>query len=212
VEFEGEFETHVTVRAAGSADLEGLRDWAARRGLSFHHIVLDRGQTPSQPMVGRRGRGRLAGELATAEALARQLAAYGFAVCRVKIEAAPENRDVPGSDAEASRSGPDRHFEHHVKLALDPATDVATLTALAQSHAAHLSRNALCRRDDGRQERFVTQRCYAVGWPAARQRLERLLGDLVAGGYAVLSVEEEFVVYDSQPGVDAGWLNTEGLP
>jgi hypothetical protein len=35
---------------------------------------------------------------------------------------------------------------------------------------------------------------------------------LASGGYTVLSVEEEFVVYDSDPGVDAGWLDRGGAP
>jgi hypothetical protein len=204
-EFEGEFETHVTVRAADSAGVESLRVWAERHGLTFHHIVLARGRTPSQPMVGRRGRGGLSGERTAAAELGRLLHAAGFEVSRVKIEAAPTNRDVPDSDGAAAEH-PGRHFEHHVKLALDPATDLAALAALAVSHAAHLSRNARRVRADGRAERFVTQRCHAVGRPAARGRLAALLDALAVGGYPVVSVEEEFVVYDSAPGLDAGWL------
>jgi hypothetical protein len=163
-------------------------------------------------MVGRRGRGGLTGELAAAADLGRRLAADGFAISRIKIEAAPGNRDVPRSDAEAAGHHPGRYFEHHVKLALDPGADVAGLAELSRGYAARLSRNALRVRDDGRRERFVTQRCYAVGRPTARARLDALLAALAAGGYAVLDVEEEFVVYDSDPGVDAGWLDTGGVP
>lgn len=212
VEFEGEFETHVTVRAEDPGAVQALREWAGGRRLTFHHIVLDRGRTPSQPMVGRRGRGGLSEELAEAADLGRRLAADGFAVSRVKIEVAPGNRDVPDSDAEAVEYHPSRYFEHHVKLALDPGADVAGLAELSQGHAAHLSRNALRVRDDGRRERFVTQRCHAVGRPAARARLNALLAALTAGGFTVLDVEEEFVVYDSDPGVDAGWLDAGGVP
>jgi hypothetical protein len=212
VEFEGEFETHITVRAESPSDVEALRAWAARHGLTFHHIVLDRGLTPSQPMVGWRGRGGLSGELAAAADLGRRLATDGFTVSRVKIEAAPSNRDVPDSDAEAAGRHAGRYFEHHVKLALDPGTDIPALVGLARRHAAHLSRNALRARGDGRQERFVTQRCHAVGRPAARERLDALLTALTADGYTVLDVEEEFVVHDSAPGVDAGWLDGGGTP
>jgi hypothetical protein len=212
VEFEGEFETHITVRAEGPSVVDALRAWADRHGLKFHHIVLDRGLTPSQPMVSRRGRGGLSGERAEAADLGRRLAADGFAISRVKIEAAPGNRDTPASDAEAADHHSGRYFEHHVKLALDPDTDLTTLAALAQTHAAHLSRNARRVRADGRSERFVTQRCYAVGRPSAHRRLEALLAALEAGGYPVLSVEEEFVVHDSAPGVDAGWLDPGGVP
>lgn len=205
-EFEGEFETHVTVRAGDAVAVDSLRAWADHHRLAFHHIVLDRGQTPSQPMIGRRGRGGLSGELAAAVVLGRLLDAAGFDVSRVKIEAAPANCDVPDSDG-AAADHPGRYFEHHVKLALDPATDLAALRVLAVGHSAHLSRNARRVREDGRQERFVTQRCHAVGRVAARGRLDDLLSALASGGYAVVSVEEEFVVYDSAPGIDAGWLD-----
>jgi len=206
VEFEGEFETHVTVRAA---DAEAVRAWAARHHLKFLHIVLARGQTVSQPMLTRRSAGTLADQMTAAADLSRRLAAEGFAVTRVKIEAAPGNRDVPQSDAEAADRHRGRYFEHHVKLALDPAAGLSPLAALARRHAAHLSRNALRRRDDGMQERFVTQRCAAVGRVGAERRLKDLLAELAAGGYVAVDVEEEFVVYDSNLGVDAGWIDDD---
>jgi hypothetical protein len=207
MEFEGEFETHLTVRADDAQGVEAARAWADRHRLKFLHIILARGHTPSQPMVTRRGTGTLSGQLAAAAALCPELAAAGFVVTRIKIEAAPGNRDVPASDAEAADRHPGRYFEHHVKLALDPDADVAALVATARRHAAHLSRNALRVRGDGRHERFVTQRCPSVGRPAARRRLDDLLASLEAGGYPVLDVEEEYVVHDSNLAVDAGWLD-----
>jgi hypothetical protein len=208
VEFEGEFETHITVRTADPAALGTLQTWAEHHHLAFHHIVLDRGQTPSQPMVSRRRSGGLSTELTAAEELARLLGAAGFDVVRIKIEAAPWNRGVP--DAGPDPEHADRYFEHHVKLVLDPATDLARLTALAEAHSAHLSRNARRVRADGRPERFVTQRCRAVGRSTARARLDALVSALAGNEYVVVSVEEEFVVYDSAPGVDAGWLGEGG--
>lgn len=208
-DFAGEFETHVTVRADGPARLDALRTWADARGLTFHHIVLDRGLTPSQPMVTRRGRGDLAGELGHAADLASWLAADGYAVTRVKVEAAPDAVGVPAADADAARHL-GRYFEHHVKLLLGPDADPGPLTAVSDGHAARLSRNARRVRADGRAERFVTQRCHAAGRATARTRLDALLAALAAGGYAVLSVEEEYVVHDTAPGVDAGWLEPGG--
>jgi hypothetical protein len=208
LDFTGEFETHITVAAADAGELDRLKDWSARRGYSFHHIILDRGLIPSQPMVSYRGHGDLGSERATAEAVARQLTAVGFTVFRIKIEAAPDNRNVPQSDDEAAALGPGRYFEHHAKIALEPGANTTPLVAVARRHAAHLSRNALRVRSDGRLERFVTQRCYDTGRPGARQCLQALLDELAANRYVVLNTEEEFVVYDTQPGVDAGWLDS----
>jgi hypothetical protein len=208
-EFAGEFETHVTVQADDPARLDALRAWAEAGGLTFHHIILDRGLTPSQPMVTRRGRGDLAGELAHAAALAARLSADGFPVCRVKVEAAPDAAGVPAADADAARH-PARYFEHHVKLLLAPDAAPGPLAAVAAGHAARVSRNARRVRADGRAERFVTQRCYDAGRATARGRLDALVAALAAGGYAVLSVEQEYVVHDTAPGVDAGWLDFGG--
>ncbi len=206
MEFDGQFETHVTARADGPAGVEALRAWAARRGLKFHHIVLDRGRTPSQPMVTRQGSGTLSGQLAAAEGLTRDLAEAGFAVRRVKVEAAPGNRDVPATDAEASRHA-GRYFEHHVKLALPADADFAELTRLAELHDARLSRNARRHRGDGTAERFVTQRCHGVGLATARRAFDALRNSLAAAGYVAAKVEQEYVVWDSHLADDAGWLD-----
>ncbi|MFD8823943.1 hypothetical protein ACFV1C_16475 [Streptomyces sp. NPDC059605] len=210
-EFEGEFETHLTVRFDPGADdaeeCARLARWARRHGLKLTRIVLDRGAVPDQPMLTERGRGSLSGQRAAAGLRAQALRAAGFPVVRVKIEAAPWNEDVPRTAGEAAALSPDCHFEHHVKLLLSGGADLLAARAAAERHGAHLSRNA--RRTDGRgrHERFVTQRCRAVGRSGARARLDALLRALDDAGLEVLETEEEFVVHDDHPAVDAGWID-----
>ena len=212
-EFEGEFETHLTVRPVsgpgGTAEeTERLRLWAVDRGLKPTLIVLDRGAVPEQPMLTERGRGTLSGQRAAAGRRRAELEAAGFPVVRVKIEAAPWNGDVPATpDAarELEEVLPGCHFEHHVKLVLSGEDQVAAARAVAGPLGAHLSRNAR-RAFRGRHERFVTQRCRAVGRPEARARLDALLAALSAAALDAVEVEEEFVVYDDCPAVDAGWI------
>lgn len=209
VDFTGEFETHLTVRAD---DPDALQAWAVRHKLKFTHIVLDRGRTPSQPMLTCWGKGRLADLRTAAEILSRRLATDGFVVTRLKVESAVTNSGVPRADEGAANLHAGRYFEHHVKLSLDDAADLDELVALARRHRAHLSRNARRTSDGGRHERFVTQRCRAVGGATARRHLDDLLTALQGGGYVVVDVEEEFVVYDSNLAVDAGWLDAESGP
>lgn len=78
---------------------------------------------------------------------------------RIKVEAAPWNDGVPERDADAVEG---RYFEHHVKLLLPDAAagTLVSLTRLLEPHQARLSRNARRQRDDGRHERFATQRCH----------------------------------------------------
>lgn len=204
--FTGDFETHITVSLDGDDGMERLREWAGGHGFKCLHIVLDRGVSASQPMLTRHGRGNLPGELTAASAASHDLSVAGFPVTRIKIEAAPWNEDVPQSSAEGAEQPPDRYFEHHIKLLLNPGGDCAALAQTASQHGAHLSRNALKLREDSRQERFVTQRCYGVGRVEARQQFEALLNAIAPLGYPILKVEEEFVVYDSNLALDAGWI------
>jgi len=204
--FAGDFETHLTIGLDSLATLAALQDWAKAHDLKCLHILLQRGASPSQPMLTRHGSGDLAGELRIANDLSRQLDASGFRVTRIKIEAACSNREVPATDADAVVH-PELYFEHHAKLLLNPQTDLASLARLAQAHSAHLSRNALTTRNDGREERFVTQRCRQVGREVARRRLDALLEALQRHSYPIIDVEEEFVVFDSNGSIDAGWID-----
>ncbi|SCF91019.1 hypothetical protein [Streptomyces sp. Ncost-T10-10d] len=207
--FTGDFETHLTVRLCGREEASLLR-FAECNGLKYSRIVLDRGRTPDQPMLTVSGRGTLALQKAVAGRHVEQLRGEGVEVTRVKIEAAPWNKDVPQTTWEAAQLPPQCYFEHHVKLALTDVDQVAEVRALCEPHAAHVSRNARRRLSGGHHERFVTQRCRLVGRPAARARLDALLASLANAGFAVAEVEEEFVVHDDNLVMDAGWIVVDG--
>ncbi|MFJ8108007.1 hypothetical protein [Streptomyces sp. NPDC096132] len=208
--FPGDFETHLTIgtEAGGGSDA-ALRRWAGRHGMKYTRIVLDRGTSPDQPMLTRRGSGTLAAQRLAARTWVDRLRRDGFEVTRVKVEASPWNGDVPRSRAQADALPPETYyFEHHVKLVLtDHLEHLAAVRELAVRHAAHLSRNARRTLDADRHERFVTQRCRGVGRSEARRRLDALTAALTEAGHRVVEVEEEFVVYDDNPAVDAGWID-----
>ncbi|WP_308169988.1 hypothetical protein [Acrocarpospora catenulata] len=195
LEFAGIFDIHLTV--AGDGDLDALAACAAPGHVKFTHIVLAAGATPSQPMLTLTGRGTLSEQRVLVDGWTARLAAEGHRVIRAKIEAAPWNADIPQD------SGIDGcYFEHHVKVLVKD--DLADLTETAGRHGAHVSANARRSRTDGSHEWFVTQRCHRVGLTEARRRLDALLADL--RGFTVLEAEQEFVVYDDNPGADRGWI------
>lgn len=197
----GDFEIHLTVD--GSVD--HLQEWCAERNVKFSHILLDRGMIPSQPMVTARGTGSGAEQRNQAARWSGELESAGFRVTRVKIEVTPWSAGVPQADDEAVEG---HYFEHHVKLLLDSDADVVAVGRLAGQHTAHVSRNARRVRDDRRSERFVTQRCWDVGAQTAELRLSSLLAEL-RPSYEILEVEQEYVVLDDRPALDAGWI-TDG--
>ncbi|USC48250.1 hypothetical protein K7395_16630 [Streptomyces filamentosus] len=214
------YESHMTVLCEGD-ELRRLERWAALRpDVKFTHIALARGRTASQPMLTLRGsRPSYEDELAAVRETGAALAGDGFAVARVKVECAPWAAEVPRDDADVvGEKHPHgrRHFEHHVKLLLEGLEkaeegeendgDRADLVAVAVRHGAHVSWNARRVRADGREERFVTQRCHRTGDRRAALALDALLAELAAYGYEVVDVEREYVLLDSGPELDEGWL------
>ncbi|WP_165854608.1 hypothetical protein [Streptomyces sp. V2] len=187
------YETHLTVDCS---DLDHLRAWASAADLKLTVIELARGRMPMQPMLTLRG-DTYDAQRARAREVSGSLRAAGFAPVRVKTESAPWAPEVPDGPC-----GEGRYFEHHVKLRLAEGgalTELTELAALVVPFGAHLSRNV--RR---RHERFVTQRCRGTDAGGARRALGELLDALA--GFEVLSVEREFVLYDSDESVDEGWL------
>ncbi|MEJ2857890.1 MULTISPECIES: nucleotidyl transferase AbiEii/AbiGii toxin family protein [unclassified Saccharothrix] len=202
--FSGDFEVHLT---GSEQEADALAAFAAPRGAKFTHIVLNRGETPSQPMLTVTGSGTLEDLHRLADGWRADLAAAGLRVLRVKIEAAPWNEGVPASDLDASD---ELYFEHHVKVQLPfgKRDMVDRLRWAIAGTGANVSRNAR-RRRGLHEERFVTQRCRGVGLATARTRLDALLAALRGGGYKVLEVEEEYVVHDDALHVDRGWLDPD---
>jgi hypothetical protein len=195
------YEVHLTVTADASDEL--LQSWAASRGVKYTRIMLDRGVHASQPMLSWLSDGTAAEAEADARRTAFGLRSSGFPVTRLKVEAA----------ADATVDHPGLYFEHHVKLLLPAGADLDGVRAVAGCHGAHLSRNARRVRDDGVQERFVTQRCYPADRGsaqaeriAAAEALAGLLGALADAGWEVAEVEQEWVLIDDNPALDAGWF------
>jgi hypothetical protein len=201
--FHGHFETHLTLAAA---DHESAAAWADAHGVKFARIVLDLGDTPDQPMLTVKGHGTLAGQRLAARVWCDRLRAAGFTVVRVKVEASPFNDDVPVTTPEAADLPTEYHFEHHVKLVLSGDRDVTRAREISERHGGHLSRNARRALENGRHERFVTQRCYGIGRTEARRRLDAMLADLTGAGFPPAEVEQEFVVMDDNPALDRGWI------
>jgi hypothetical protein len=201
----GDFETHLTVRRPPGMAVSDLIALGDRLRLKFTDIVLDRGETPNQPMFSGQGRGSISSQLAAAKGWTQALTEQGMEVVRVKVEAAPWSGGIPRSEAEAADEPPGRYFEHHVKLLLS-SKETFDIAALVGAHQAHVSRNARRIRDDGLTERFVTQRCHGVGQETARERLGALRETLATACLQVCEVEEEYVVFDSNFEIDLGWI------
>jgi hypothetical protein len=202
-EMSGDFEIHLT---AWDHDRDRLAAFAEEHGLGYVYIELDRGVSVFQPMLTLTRSGPLGEIRALAEGWARRMRDVSLHPVRVKIEAAPWNTGVPLTDADANQG---RYFEHHVKLRLptDALALLLQITDLVEPHGARLSRNARRRDADGAHQRFVNQRCHGAGVLTAKRRLDDLVAVLRAAGHEIVSVEQEYVVDDTNLELDRGWLD-----
>lgn len=202
----GAFEAHLTVSARSEEDLRRFRAFCDAASVKCIFIELGRGAEPFQPMTASYHHGTLRQALEEVQAMARALAAEGFDVTRLKLEALGKNRDIPEDDATA-RAWPANYFEFHVKALLPPGDmEMEALRARCEKHGAHLSRNARKVREDGASERFVTLRVYGLGRANADARFTALLEDLAGMGLTLTQRLREWTVYDSNHGLDRGWL------
>ena len=202
--FPGVYECHIT--AALEPDGFGAFEaCCAALGAGALIIRLAAGETPLQPMLCK----PLAGDATEVTAEVGRLmagVAARYPVTRLKLEAAIGNGGVPRSDDDAAALPADCYFEHHVKIALAPDTDLADLRRRLRPFAGHLSRNAVAARRNA-QQRFVTQRFADLGLPAAAAQLEPLLAFLRDAGLPPRKVIREYNIYDSNAHADAGWAD-----
>ena len=198
------YETHITL-ATHQESLAAVRAWAGAQGIKWTHIVLDRGQTPSQPMLTFWGTGDVSTLQGKAKEIADAVQELGADAVRIKIEASIENPAVPGNTVvqNPDESG---YFEYHFKLLLPAQADLGRVTDVVAPWGARLSRNARRQRDDGCSEHFVTQRATGVDRTIADARCEQLRIALQLAGYDILEIEAEYVVFDSNLSLDLGWL------
>ncbi|MEZ6070020.1 MAG: hypothetical protein R3C10_07010 [Pirellulales bacterium] len=190
------FEIHLTLDASQADDIELARRWTAESGLKWTEIELSRGDHPQQPMITFWGQETLESQHDRAAEIQRGLASLGIRIVRVKIEV---------GSTEALSAAPGQYFETHVKLRLTSAENRRAVHRVAETESAHISRNARRVLDDGTEERFLTQRSYTCSGFEAAVKQQELLEAVSAAGLNVMEVESEFVIFDSNIGLDRGW-------
>ncbi len=205
MEYTGNFEVHITV--AADSDLTSFELWCCQQGFKFVHIILAQGHEANQPMVTwRHSHSQLSQMIEAAQLRCQQLSERGIEVTRLKIEADPQNEQVPLTDDQALAHSPHNYFEHHIKIRRNSTSSLDTLSTWCQQNRAHLSRNARRRIEEDYEERFVTLRDYRVGWSTTAANLQQLVDGLIDLGQHIVEVESEYSVYDSNLQLDAGWL------
>jgi inosine/xanthosine triphosphate pyrophosphatase family protein len=200
------FEVHLTVDP--STDPAALRAVCRELGLKCVVIELPRGESPHQPMTASFHRGAAADVVREAVALAKELASRGFDVIRTKIEQHGRLEGTPESDEVAARGPATSYFEYHIKIATPDGADLGPLAGALARVGGYLSWNSeKGPGKDGLVERFVTLRLPGLGRASAEARFEALARAVDASGVQVRNRVREYTVFDTNLGVDAGWMD-----
>lgn len=198
------FEAHLTVSPSASAGWrEGFEGSCRRLGLKPLLIEAPGAVLPIQPMSSSFHHGTYADVKSEVLSLRDTLAAQGYSVLRVKIEA------VGRTSACMPAGLPDEgcYFELHPKVHLPPGSDLGRLRQLCDTANAHLSRNPRRVHSDGSQDRFVTLRLCDSDRAEALERERALRHALTSSGYAPTPGTLEYALLDTHVALDAGWAS-----
>lgn len=203
----GPVEFHVTVSLDNTpTQMARFREACRELDGKCVWIELDEGETTNQPMYGNR---LFSDPTEQSEKICEvvERLVEKFSVTRVKVEAGPNNNNIPQSEAEAKREPADCYFEHHVALLFEAGTSVAALGKQFAPFSGHLSKNAFKTLSETEEQiRFVTQRFRDIGQTVADERLNELLKFVEHQGYEVIDCEREYNIFDSNLHLDEGWM------
>ncbi|ABC31050.1 conserved hypothetical protein [Hahella chejuensis KCTC 2396] len=201
--FPGKYEIHITIFVPDQGALQRFIGFCAAQEAKAIVIQLSSGRHCTQPMLCKRIGGEPDTVWAHVQALCEGMISEGFAVERLKIEAAIDNANIPQSDEVAAQLPDYCYFEHHLKLRLPADYDLDALRKAVREYRGRLSTNAFWRNYE-HMEQFVTQRIRG-GAPKAGEVLNALRAFLAANEVTIVKEIREFNIYDSNIGLDADW-------
>ena len=204
-EYQGIFEAHISMSPINEEKAEIFKNFCQKEGIKAIQIVLARGTTPIQPMSSSIHRGTFSVVKVEVENLVKKIAQMGFEVKRMKIEASPENQDIPQNQEELAKHSDQNYFEHHWKILLQGKPS-ENLRQLCANFKAHFSQNAFKKRGDNYAEHFVTIRLYQKSLTETQNICEDFTNHLEKQNIEILKSITEYCVYDDYVKLDAEWL------
>lgn len=199
------FESHITIKLNNTTALSNFQKLCQHLQVKCLLIELPMGVNTFQPMTSLYHRGSFESVFNEVTSMAQRIMNNGFQVIRVKIEALISNLNIPISDEEAKKF-PNNYFEFHVLVELPTQNEVERLKIICEKHQAHLSQNAFKKSLNGVKQYFVTMRFYETGKSIAKSRFSMLLNELKKEQFSLSNQLQEYIVYDSNISLDAGWV------
>ncbi|MCC6369983.1 MAG: hypothetical protein IT236_03140 [Bacteroidia bacterium] len=190
------FEFHLTISDLTNSNVEAFKKFCALHHAKPLLIELSRGEFTQQPMLCKTiSSNDFEDVLKKVDELSEQMRNSNLMVKRVKIE-------IPAEDAAlfAGNNGAFKnYFEWHGKINYENEKD---LLRICEEHQAHLSVNAL-KNQTGL--RYITLREFGSE-TVFNTRINLLRADLKNGDWKMVKEVSEYCIYDSNNGLDKGWL------
>lgn len=204
-EYKGVFEAHISITPIDEEKAVIFKSFCEQEGIKAIQIVLARGKTPIQPMSSSIHQGVFSEVKKEVENLVKKMVHLGFEVRRMKIEASPQNQDIPRTHQELAQHNAQNYFEHHWKVLLKEKPS-ENLLNLCEAFKAHFAQNAFKKRSDKQVEHFITIRLYGKGLIETQKIASDFTDKLEEQKIEVLKSITEYCVYDDYVELDAEWL------
>ncbi|MBX4190161.1 hypothetical protein KW791_02615 [Candidatus Parcubacteria bacterium] len=192
------FEAHVTVQETDrQSEWEGF---CKERDISPLLIKLSRGDHPLQLMLAYQFDQPLDRQnYYQVQKLEKEILAKKFTILRTKLECPLKDvvNLIPGM-----QTSPSRYMECHYKLDIK-ASQRDLISVLAQHFNLALSQNLL--RTGNKERWFMTSRLYNASIQDAKRQFDKTAG-LLRRNIQLVGSDQEFVIYDTNPSLDKGWI------
>ncbi len=199
------FESHITIKLNNKMALNNFQKLCQELQVKCLLIELPIEVNNFQPMTSLYHRGNFEKVFNEVTSIAQRIMNNGFQVIRVKIEALITNISVPITNEEAQKF-PNNYFEFHVLVELSSQEEMERLKRICEKHQAHLSQNAFKKSLNGLNQHFVTMRLYQTGRKMAKTQFLLLLNELRKENFRLSNQLQEYIVYDNNISLDAGWI------
>lgn len=199
------FESHITIELNNKMALTKFQTLCQQLQVKCLLIELPIKVNNFQPMTSLYHKGSFEKVFNEVTSMAQRIMNNGFQVVRVKIEALITNFGIPITEEEAKKF-PTNYFEFHVLVELSSQEEMEKLKIICEKHQAHLSQNAFKKSLKGLNQHFVTMRLYETGKNTAKAQFAVLLNELRKEDFRLSNQLQEYIVYDNNILLDAGWI------
>ncbi|MEP3890327.1 MAG: hypothetical protein ABJN69_07650 [Hellea sp.] len=206
--YSGPAELHLTVELGnGAVEKSRFKEACRAQNGKSIWIELDKGHCINQPMFGVRMSSSAQEQADEIQMLVSEFS-KGFLIRRIKVEAGPNNKNIPQSSLAALNEPADCYFEHHVALGLKADVDLEHLKSELALYHGYLSRNAFKTAPQSREQiRFVTQRFSKMSQMDADAKLGKLINYARQERLSIIDTEREYNIFDSNLHLDRGWMS-----